>query len=176
MAVASVYTCSVLWPAWPRWPAIAAICRAGRVAHPNVTEDEDYWKDYPSIPEYFHPCCASRIFSLYSAVFMKLNGKKKKNPKGRCFSAWKIFEAGISPALSFLRFAWLTLRMGTSLPRVQFSAGTCARFWYLNSWIIDSRTFWTGFLILLTWFIIFGLLTLIGVKFNYKKLKLIISP
>lgn len=77
MAVASVYTCSVLWPAWPRWPAIAAICRAGRVAHPNVTEDEDYWKDYPSIPEYFHPCCASRIFSLYSAVFMKLNGKKK---------------------------------------------------------------------------------------------------
>lgn len=35
----------------------------------------------------------------------------KKNPEGKCFSAWKIFEIGISPALIFLQFSWLTLLM-----------------------------------------------------------------
>lgn len=61
-----------------------------------------------------------------------------------------------------------------SLPRVHFLASVSARLWYLNSRVPACRTFWTGFLILLMQFIIFGLLILIGVNFNYAKLNLII--
>lgn len=188
VAVASVYACSVLWPAWWWWPAVAVICRAVCVAHPGVTENEDCWKYSPAMSFLYVCMCVQFIQALYwilsflniftlpalTLQFWNWNLMGKKYPKGRCFSAWKIFEARIYPAFIFLQFSWLTLLMDLSLPTVHFPAGTCARFWYLNNWIIHSRSFWTGFLIILMWFIIFGLLTLIGVKFNYKKLNLII--
>lgn len=47
-------------------------------------------------------------------------------------------------------------------PIVCIPAGMYARLRCFNNRIIDSGTFWTGFLILLMRFIIFGLLTLIG--------------